>query len=125
MATNRIFRQSHKTLELAVTDAPNDPAESGDPVLFGELPGVAVTDANDTIANDGVATVQTDGVFELEVIGTSDDGTTAAAITAGDIIYYDTDGTLNVDATNGTRFGYALADVAAGATTTIRVQVGY
>lgn len=122
MALNRVFMQGEHTLELAVTNAPNDPAASGDPVLFGEIPGVALTDAGDTIANSGEATVQRDGVFDIAVTG--NDGT-AAAITAGDILYYNaTEDRLDSNSA-GTRFGYALADVASGATTTIRVQVGY
>lgn len=125
MATNRVFRQGEVTLELAPTNAPNDPAETKDPVLVGEIPAVALTTAGDTIANSGKATIQRDGVFDLAVVGTSDDGTTGAAVSAGDIVYYDTAlDQLSVN-TSGTRFGYALADVASGATTTIRVQVGY
>lgn len=120
MATNRAYAKGDQ-LAVTTTAAPNDPVESGDPVLYGERPGVAVTDEHD----DGTVTVQFDGVFDLEVIGTSDDGTTDAAISAGDIIYYDTDDTLNVDSSNGTRFGYANADVAGGATSTVEVIVGY
>lgn len=121
MATNRIFEKGTQ-LVVAPTDAPNDPAESGDPVLLGDLPGVALTDADDDIASDGEATVQFDGVFDLEVVGEDNAGN--AAITAGDIVFYD-GGEINVDDTDGTRFGYALEDVASGATTTIRVKVGY
>jgi predicted RecA/RadA family phage recombinase len=124
VATNRIFERGRQ-LSVAPTLGPNATVASGDPVAVGQLPGVALTDADDTIANGGEASVQFDGVFELEVVGTSDDGTTGAAISAGDLVYLDTDGSLNVDATNGVRFGYALEDVASGATSTIRVKVGY
>lgn len=121
MAKNRKHERGNQ-LEVAPTASATDPADSGDPVLLGELPGVALTDASDTIANDGEATVQFDGVFELDVTGADDVGN--AAITAGDIVYYD-GGEINIDAVNGTRFGYALADVASGATTTIEVKIGY
>lgn len=118
MAKNIVFDHGDQ-LSLPVT-APATPT-SGDPVLVGELPGVALTDEN----TEGNTTVKLNGVANLEVVGTSDDGTTDAAISAGDVVYYDTDDTLNVDSSNGTRFGYALEDVASGATSTIRVKIGY
>lgn len=122
MALNRVFMQSERTLEFTPTASANDGANSGDPLLLGELPGVALTDATDTIANGGTVTAQLDGVFDLDVTGA--DASANVAVTAGDIVYYD-GGAINVDSTNGTRFGYALADVASGATTNIRVQLGY
>jgi predicted RecA/RadA family phage recombinase len=115
MATNRIYERGVE-LSLAAT-APATPS-SGDPVLFGEIPGVALTDEDD----DGNTTIAFEGVFELSVDG---QGPSAAAeITAGDIVYYD-GGEINVDDTNGTRFGYALEGVASDATATIQVKVGY
>lgn len=124
MATNRVYERGNQ-LKVAPDLCANATVASGDPVAVGQLPGVALTDGDDTVANGGEATVQFDGVFDLEVVGTSDDGTTGAAIGVGDIVYIDTDGTLNVDATNGIRFGYALEAVSSGATTTIKVKVGY
>lgn len=124
MATNRVYEKGDQ-LTAAPDLCANATVQSGDPVAVGQLPGVALTDADDTVANDGECTVQFNGVFDLEVVGTSDDGTTDAAVGVGDIVYIDTDGTLNVDATNGIRFGYALEAVASGATTTIKVKVGY
>lgn len=124
MATNRKYAEG-KQLVLAPTGGTKSQPESGDPVIFGERPGVCLDDASDTIANSGTATIQFDGVFELDVVGTSDDGTTDAAVTAGDIVYLDdSNNQLSVN-TSGTRFGYALEDVASGATTTIQVAVGY
>ena len=111
MATNRIYERGTQ-LEYALADT-----DAGDPVAIGELPGVALTDTDD----DGNVTVQHDGVFELAVVG--NDGE-AAEISAGDIVYIQSDGTLNID-DSGTRFGYALEDVASGATETIEVKVGY
>jgi len=101
--------------------------KSGDPVAFGGtgasagFGAVALTDENSA----GVATVQTDGVFNLAVTGkNAADADTAVAI--GAVLYWDdTPGQINLDATNGIRFGYALAAVTGGATTTIAVKLGY
>lgn len=93
---------------------------SGDPLAVGQVPGVALTDEDSA----GLATVQTDGVFRLNVHGF--DASTAAAVTAGAIVYWDDSaGELNIDSSNGVRFGYALEAVASGATTEINVKVGY
>lgn len=118
MAKNTVIMWT-KSRQLVCT-APATPA-SGDPVLFGQLPGVALI----TEETDGVTTVALDGVFNLPVKGEGSAGN--AAIAAGDVIYYEAGQTppLNKDATNGVRFGYAGAAVASGATTTIPVEVGY
>lgn len=92
--------------------------KAGDPVVFGQLPGVALVDRD----ADGNATCKFNGVADLPVAG--DGAAGAAAVTAGGLVYLD-GGVVNVDATNGVRFGYALAAVASGATTTIRVKIGY
>lgn len=116
MATNRKFERGQQ-LSVAPTNAPNDPVDSGDPILIGELPGVALNDEADS-----EVTAQFDGVFDLAVVG--NDGS-AAAISAGDIVYYNT-GSDQIDSnSSGTRFGYALEDVGSGATTTIQVKIGY
>lgn len=95
--------------------------QSGDPVICGQIPGVALT-PKDT---NNVTTVALNGVAELLVKGET---TTDAAVAVGDILYYDAAATphkVNKDNTNGVRFGYALAAVASGATTTIPVKIGY
>ena len=108
-----------QSLPLTCT-SPTTPA-SGDPVICGQIPGVALgaEDAN------GLTTVALDGVFELSVKGENNSGNNAVA--AGDILYYEAGQTppINKDATAGVRFGYALAAVSSGATTTIPVKVGY
>jgi len=114
MATNIIFE--HGDQLQVVCSAPATPA-SGDPVLVGQLPGVALTDEN----ADGVTTVKFNGVASLPVKGET---TTNAAVSVGDILYYDS-GVINKDSSNGVRFGYALQAVDSGATTTIRVKIGY
>lgn len=122
MATNRIYAQGTQ-FDAAPDLAEAATVSSGDPVAVGQLPAVALTDASDTVANGGVCTVQTDGVFDLSVDGQA--SAAAAAIGVGDIVYIDTDGTINVDATNGIRFGYALEAVNSAGTATIQVKLGY
>lgn len=129
MAKNRKHPSGHQ-LSVGATD-PATPV-SGDPVLFGQRPGVALTDER----TDGTTTVQFDGVFDLSVKGTKWDSTlnagagafTNVAIAAGDIVYYTPGRTPVLDAggDEGTevRYGYAGEAVASGATTTIEVIVG-
>jgi predicted RecA/RadA family phage recombinase len=121
MATNRELERGD---QIAVVPdlGPNDPVGSGDPVCVGQLPGVALTDGDGALGT-GEATVQFDGVFRLAVHGETAAGT--AAIAVGDIVYLDTDGEVNIDDTNGIRYGYALEAVGDDATTTIKVKVGY
>lgn len=98
----------------------NDPVTSGTPVVWGTVAGVA-TKNEDTTADKVV--IDTRGVHELAVKG--ENGSGNAAIAVGGAVYIDTDGELNGDDTNGTFFGRALAAVSSGATTTIKVRVGY
>jgi predicted RecA/RadA family phage recombinase len=100
----------------------SDPAtpKSGDPVLVGQIPAVAVTNER----ADGTTSVDTEGVWNLSVKGV--DGSGNAAVAAGDIIYYVAADTpkLSKKAT-GVRFGYALDAITSGSTATIRVKLGY
>ncbi|MFC6080926.1 DUF2190 family protein [Sphaerisporangium aureirubrum] len=114
MATNILFEDGDQ-LRL-VCSAPATP-NSGDPVLVGQLPGVALTKEDSA----GYTTVKLNGVAELPVKGET---TTNAAVTYGDVLYYDS-GVINKDSTNGVRFGYALGAVNSGATTKIPVKIGY
>lgn len=116
MATNEVFEHG-TNLQVACTD-PTTP-NSGDPCIIGQIPAVCTVteDAN------GNASVVTDGVFNLSVKGTSGSN---AAIAAGDIVYYVSGNTPKLSVTtSGVRFGYALAPVVSGATTTIPVKLGY
>lgn len=118
MAKNTVYMWTESA--PLVCTAPATP-QSGDPVICGQIPGVALTNED----SNGVTTVAVDGTFDLLVKGET---TTDAAIAAGDILYYDTAATphkINKDNTNGVRFGYAGAAVASGATATIPVRVGY
>lgn len=93
---------------------------SGDPVVVGQLPAVALTDTQ----ADGTCTVKTDGVFNLSVKGI--DGGGNSAVAAGDIIYrVDADTPKLSKKNTGVRFGYALGAVGSGQTATIPVKIGY
>ena len=118
MATNRKY-ESGKQLAVACT-APATPS-SGDPVLFGQRPGVALTDEDAA----GLTTVQFDGVFDLSVQAVNNGGNSAVA--AGDKLYYEAGQTpvLNKDNVSGVFFGYAKEAILEGATATIEVIVGY
>ena len=99
-----------------------DIVKSGDPGAVGQLPFVALTDEDAS----GLATGDTAGVYNLAVFG--HDGTANAAIAVGDLVVWDnTGGTLEKTpgSASSVRFGYALAVVNSGATTTIPVKVGY
>lgn len=98
---------------------------SGDPVLIGQIPGVALTDEGDGGNDSGNISVDTGGIYELTVEAKNNAGNSAVAV--GDILYYDQAETIkiNKDATNGVRFGYAMAVIASGANAAINVKVGY
>lgn len=114
MAKNRIYEEAD-SLRLPVPAE----TESGDPVVVGNIPGVAVTDRD---ATDGKATVDMDGAYKLPVKAVNKAGNSKVAV--GDIIYMK--GTqLNKNNEEGTRFGYALEEVEAGAEAEIRVKIGY
>lgn len=119
MAKNRVFA-STDTLSLPVPDGTN----SGDVLVIGALPCVALTDEAGAADHnpEGEATVQVppSPVFDLAVTG--NDGSAGAAIAVGDKVYAQSDGSVDVD-TAGTFMGYALEAVASGATTTIRVKL--
>ena len=118
MATNEWDDAVAGTVSVAATD-PATP-KSGDPCLLGQMPGVSQTNER----GDGTTTMAYRGVFKLSVKGV--DGSGSHAIAAGDIVYYVSGDTPKLSAkTSGVRFGYALDPVSSGATTTIRVKLGY
>lgn len=122
MATNQVFVPDNR-LSVVCTQ-PATPV-SGDPVLFGARPGVALTDEGEGGNEATKTSVQFDGVWNMSVKG--EDGAGNAAIAAGDIIYYDAAATpkLNKDVTNGVRWGYANEAVNSGVTATVEVTCGY
>lgn len=120
MALNKKQAGSQPVLTLRVAaTAPTTPA-SGDPVLLGRLPGVALTDED----TDGKITMDIGpSIFALSV--EANDGAADSAIAAGDILYYKVGATpvLNKNST-GVSFGVALEAVTSGETATIDVLVG-
>jgi predicted RecA/RadA family phage recombinase len=119
MATTEKYVPGTK-LSVACTQ-PATPV-SGDPVLYGQRPGVAETAER----ADGTASVSFQGVYRLSVRGETNAGA-GSAVAEGDILYYDQPmgaPFLNKD-TTGVRFGYAKGAVNSGATATIEVILGY
>lgn len=116
MALNTVYMWT-RSRPLVCTD-PTTPA-SGDPVLCGQIPGVALT----TEDAAGATTVALDGAFNLSVKGI--DGSGNSAVAAGDAIYYVTGDMpkLSKKAT-GVLFGYALGTVGSSSTATIAVEIG-
>lgn len=95
---------------------------AGTPILFGTaLTGVALSST--PASGNQIASVTQNGVFNLSVHGYT---VANATITAGDILYYDTSDTPKINKnSSAVRFGYALAGVTSGSTTTIPVKLGY
>lgn len=126
MAKNEVFEEG-EYLSLTCSD-PATPA-SGDPVRYGEVPGVAETAER----ADGTTSVSTEGVYTLSVKGVDQSGNSAVA--PGDVLYYVDADTPKLSKKNtGHRFGYAIAKsdgtqpstlIASAATATIRVKLGY
>jgi predicted RecA/RadA family phage recombinase len=106
--------------------------KSGDAVLIGSVPAVALDDYQ---SNIGGTTFEFGGSFNLTVVGQSGSPLTGHAVKPGDKVYaeggsYDaatnftTGFTLNGDSTNGTFFGYldpSSAAVTSGVTLTSAV----
>lgn len=107
---------------------------SGDPVLFGNVPGVA---ENTMDATTSLTTMNISCIAELNVSGV--DGSGNSAVAAGDKLYYVTGDTIKISKKTtgiffGTAFGSKLSAggtdvktgtlVASGAAGVIRVLVG-
>lgn len=91
--------------------------KSGDVVAIGELVVDCITDAD--AANK--ATAMFPAAYATEVAVTGKDAADAnVAVAIGDKLYKD-GAVINKDQTNGKFYGYALATVVGGATTTILV----
>jgi predicted RecA/RadA family phage recombinase len=136
MATNRKYPGKEQTLPLLKAIAQtaartSNGALSGDPVRIGQIPGVAVKDADSAQRT----VIQIDGVFSLLVAGIDSSGGSGAdanvAVNGGDKVYFDESKTPPLSKrAGGVFFGYALGDsgvalVVSGATTTaINVKVG-
>jgi predicted RecA/RadA family phage recombinase len=127
MAKNIIFAGTNR--QSVTCTQPATPA-SGDPVLFGDVPGYAETAER----ADGRTTVAFGpAVAEIPVKGVNAGGNSAVA--DGDVLYYVAGDTPPVSKkVAGVRFGVAESKptdtsggtlVAAGATGTIRVRAGF
>jgi hypothetical protein len=116
MARNVIFNEGNE-IELPVASG----SVSGDPVVAGQIPGLATTDRD---ATTGLASVKCNGVVDISVKAIDGGGNSAVAI--GDILYHVQADTPKVSKKNtGVRYGYALEAITSGATDTIRVKLGY
>jgi predicted RecA/RadA family phage recombinase len=121
MATN-IKRYLQEWPALPVSCSHPATPNAGDPVRFGELTGIALTDEGD---GGNAATESTvyfgDCVVEVSVKGV--DGAGNSAVAAGDSIYYvDADTPPLSKKATGFFFGVALEAVSSGGTATIEVM---
>src|SRR5690554_5085388 len=99
MATNQVYENGD---QFEVTPTAPATVNSGDPIMVGDLPGVALTDEDD----DGKVTGKFNGVFNLPVNAES------GAITPGTKVYYDAgDSGLNDSSAGNKPFGFALGSV--------------
>lgn len=121
MAINRVF-ESGDQLQFVCTH-PTTPV-SGDPVRYGEMVGVALTDEDSA----GLTTVAFKGVFLLSVGGVDQSGNSAVAV--GDRLYYTDADTPRINKKNtGRPAGFAVATpgnagtVASAGTGTIGVRL--
>lgn len=118
MATNIVHEDGNQLLRKITVPASG--AKSGDPVLVGQRPGVALTDQDST----GFATVKFRGSATLSVKGIDQGGNSAVA--PGDIIYLVSGDTPKLSKKNtGVRYGYAAGAVTSAATAAITVDLGY
>jgi len=118
MATNRVYDPGYR---LSVVCSHPSAPDSGDPVRYGYLTGVALTDEGDG-GNDSTKTTVDFGpsVWDLSVEGVDDSGNSAVAV--GDPIFYtDADDPVLNKKHSGYFFGIALETVGSGETGTINV----
>lgn len=119
MATN-IVKQPGWNLSV-VCSAPTTP-QTGDPVRYGEMTGIALTDEGE---GGNIATETSvyfgPGVFNLSVKGI--DGSGNSAVVAGDTIYYvDGDSPPLSKKASGYFYGFAMGGVGSGSTANIDVM---
>ena len=112
------FKSQGRDMSVTVTDPPTPVA--GDPVLWGEVPGVAVTDERE----DGKTTVRFYGVYELSVQAVDTAG--ASDVNDADKIYYTAGDTPPLSKKDtGVFFGQAYdGTITAGATSIVQVRLG-
>ena len=120
MATNIIrYLQGHFALPVVCSD-PTTPA-TGDPVRYGELTGVALTDEGGG-GNGATYTTVEFGACVVDVSVKGVDGSGNSAVAVGDTIYYvDADTPKLSKKAAGYFFGFAMETVGSGSTATINV----
>lgn len=109
MATNEVYEDGD-SIPITVPSG----VVSGDPVVVGEIVGVAIIDRQ----TDGKISLRRKGAFDLEVTGAITLGAPVYAVVAAGLVT-----SLTATATSNTRFGLALA--AQAGTGTIPVLIGY
>lgn len=120
MATNiKRYLQEKFQLPVVVSD-PTSPA-SGDPVRYGELTGIALTDEGGG-GNAATYTTVEFGACVPDVSVKAVDGSGNSAVALGDALYYvDADTPKLSKKASGYFFGYALETITSGSTDTINV----
>lgn len=120
MATNQVYEDGVQfTVPAAQVDEPAEP-ESGDALLIGVMPAVALTDPYDDADGVSTITVKTNGIYELAVEAEG------GAVAYGDRLYYDdADDGLNNSSSGNTEWGYALGTIDNAATAVIPVKIGF
>jgi len=120
MATNEVYKEAR---QIPLTVGASKTAR--DPIIVGQIAGVMLTSTGSS--GSQVATVATEGVYNLSVEGVTTGGGNGA-VAQGDILYYVPARTPKLskysDGANAVRYGYALGAVLSGATTTIPVLLG-
>lgn len=97
--------------------------DKGDPIIVGEVVGVAFVSG---AASTDLIPVDTEGIWQLSVTATDEDGNSAVAV--GDALYINrTTAVISKDKTPSTHtfFGYALYHVSTGTTDVIPVKVHF
>lgn len=118
MATN-IIKQPGWSLAVACSD-PTTPA-TGDPVRFGEMTGIALTDEGEG-GNIATETTVYFGPCVVDVSVKGVDGSGNSAVAVGDMIFYvDADTPKLSKKASGYFFGFALETITSGSTDTINV----
>lgn len=120
---NNIINEGYSFNWSVVCSNPAEP-DTGDPVRWGAVTGIALTDEGDG-GNAATETTVKFGVFVVENILVDDNESTGIAV--GDKLYYQDTATgtptthINNSSSTGVLFGMALGVVASDATTAINV----
>lgn len=120
MTTNiKRYLQNHFAFPVVVTN-PTSPV-TGDPVRYGELTGIALTDEGEG-GNGATYTTVEFGACVVDVSVAAVDGSGNSAVALGDTIYYvDADTPKLSKKASGYFFGFAMETITSGETDTINV----